>query len=504
MKTILPINSDPFIRLYTHHGYLHAISSSSDKVQYMQGEPVSVISIEDYSDYKWNCHNANLTYSVKEDNRLEFFCGKWNIDMNTSIWRECNVEDEINMTVEKYIKSCPYASIHVFLTDRDKNINKGDEYQKNFEFGIFSKDGIYYNNFSDSHTILKSECILPVKICVKTFTDTIRISYKDLSGKEHSNMSFSVDSSKCKIIGFSVDLRCSSYYEWLFSNYINICVDIRNEMPIDYLCLINKDYGYYTTNYLMNYVSVQENRNENSLKYIKKKIDEKQYVEVMINDMIHEGIQTSSFFHQDLVYGYDDEKECLYVLYYENGRVKPCKLKYIDYLSDKNKYDNSKMHIYTYCPGYEEYKLSISHILQVFKEYRISKNISYYEYVQSGKYSYGLDALKVFLTEEGQKILLNDSKITYFFQERSKCNHNRMEYLFKKGYLSDGEYIKLSKLANDILKLAEKMKFMVMKSIRLHGKGGNLVVDYMQKYIQLEEVFTDQLISVLESKFDTE
>ena len=197
-------------------------------------------------------------------------------------------------------------------------------------------------------------------------------------------------------------------------------------MPIDYLGLINKNYGYYTTNYFIDYSSVKENRNLNSLQYIKSALDEGKYVEVIINDSIHDGESVSSVFHQGLIYGYDDEKECFYILYYDHGLVKQTEMMYSDYLSDQNMYDDSTVHIYTYCPGYEEYKCSMKRILQVFKEYKVSENISYYDHIESDKYTFGLEAIKLFLNEKGQTILLNDNRVTYFFHERSKCNRDRI------------------------------------------------------------------------------
>lgn len=497
MNRILPIYSNPYIRMYTHHGYLHAIASSSEKVLLDPKEPAAVIIVKDYDQLQWHCENKSLLCATGEKNRLEFFGNKWNLNMNMTFWRECKADDELCITVEKFIKTCPYANIHVFVTDSNSGQNVGVDYLHNFEFGIFAKDGVYFNSFSDKHTVLQSDYTFPGTLYLRRSSDSISICYTEGYNEPSECYTFPVESDKCKIIGFSIDLRCSSYYEWLFSNYINICVDLSNKMPIDYLCLVNKDYGFYTTNYFIDYVSMAETRNSYSLQYIKQLLNEKKYVEVMIDDMIHIGEPIGSFFHQDLIYGYDDEQECLHILYYDEGIMKQTQMSYTDYLSDKNMYYDPQLHIYSYCPGYEEYKMSMQRVLQIFKEYRASENISYYEHVESDKYTFGIDGIKAFLTEKGRKILVDDKRVTYFFYERSKCNRDRIEYMFCKGFLDEHEYVTLREKADTIMKHAERMKFTVMRNLRMKRKDDEHVFQQLKHYIDLECEFTDQVIHVL-------
>lgn len=501
MKKIikLPINPDPYIRLYTHHGYLHAISGTTEKVLDDIKEPAAVVTVKDYDQYQWHYDNKSIFCKPASNNGLAFFCNNiWNLDMNMTIWRECKAEDEICITVEKYIKSCPYASVHIFVTERSEGENIGTDYLHNFEFGVFAKDGIYFNNFSDTHEVLNSNITLPAMFFLKKSSEGISIYYEEAKGGKSDQIVLPVESDRCKVIGFSIDLRCGTYYEWLFSNYINIHVNLENQMPIDYLCLINKDYGYYTTNYFIDYTFAVENRDWDSIKYIQRMIDEGKYVEVMINDMIHEKQPTYTFFHQDLIYGYNDINACFYVLYYVQGKVKQAELKYEDYLSERNRYKDAKMHIYTYCPGYEGYNFSINHILQVFKEYKDSKNISYYECADTDKNIFGIDAIRAFLTEKGREILLDDIRVTYCFHERSKCNHDRIRYMFSKGLISDYEYRELSEKAIKIMKLTEKLMFMVVKLLRFKSGNDECIVQYLQDYINLEYEFTDKIINVLE------
>ena len=300
MNTVLPVNSNPYIRMYTHHGYLHAIASSAEKVLLDPKEPAAAIIVKGYDPIEWHCENKSLLCEIGENGKLKLFGNKWNLNMNMTFWRECTADDELCITVEKFIKTCPYANIHVFVTDSNSGQNVGADYLHNFEFGIFAKDGIYFNNFSDKHTVLRSDSTLPGTFYLRKSSDGISICYKEECDEIAEYYTFPVEPDKCKAIGFSIDLRCNSYYEWLFSNYINICVDLDNKMPVDYLCLFNKDYGFYTTNYFIDYASIAETRNSDSLQYIKNLLDDKKYVEAMINDMIHEVEPTYYIFHQNI------------------------------------------------------------------------------------------------------------------------------------------------------------------------------------------------------------
>ncbi|MDE7284464.1 MAG: hypothetical protein K2N85_12920, partial [Lachnospiraceae bacterium] len=249
MKKILPININPYIRSYTHHGYHHSVISTNDKVYNNDIGEAACIKIKNFSDYNWSSQLDGLNYGTCESDTLKFYGNKWNIDMNAALWRKCNSCDEIEICINNQFYTNVWASIYLFLSD-----NTGlpmTDYDKayNLVFGNFSKDGIYYRYDKPPHIVLFPSPTFPLTIrLVKTETNIILI-YKDAM-QNYNKLTLDIDDfnglNEC--IGFGVNYRCNSYYEWLFSNYINIYVNLNNAIHIDFLCDKHKNWNRHTYN----------------------------------------------------------------------------------------------------------------------------------------------------------------------------------------------------------------------------------------------------------------
>ncbi len=506
MKKILPINLNPYIRTYAHHGYHHAVICTRDKISFDENTPVASVRVNKYSQYTWYRKSEGLQYDIADKEQLTFYANKWNLNMNAAFWRTCDTDDDIEITINNQLYSNVWGSVYVFLSKDDKKIITDFDQAYNLVFGNFSKDGIYYKDEYRHHTMLEHLPMLPITLHLKKSQSRANLTYISFS-RDENTINIPLNETGCpnEIIGFGVNLRCNSYYEWLFSNYINIYVDLNNQIPIDYLCDIHKDWHCNTYNHFIDF-SIETENEINKLgyrliDYIKKMIDNDKYVETMINDCIHLKSEEQVYYHQNLIYGYDDENLNFSMLYYYKGKVMAVNMSYIDFLSDRNKLMNRKLYIYKYNPAYEYYEIQPSHIVQIFEEYRDSINISYYESTYHDEnIRFGINGLKSFLSDIGREKLLTDIRVSYLLSERSKCNYDRVEYLYQKQLISD-EYYKLAiQLSKQICNITLLIRNLILKRISGGRYNDEIIERYFVEYITYEVDFTDAIICGLKKK----
>lgn len=500
MKKILPINLEPCIRTYTHHGFFHAVTCTEEKVNQDTKKEVASIQVNEIKKHRWEKQLEQLEYSVLSNNILNFYGNKWNTNMNAAFWRECKVNDELELSINEQLYSNACANIVIFLASNHDNTMTDSDSSYEFQFGNYSKDGLFYRIKNFPHINVFSPVRMPIKIILKKEGNTIFVKYN--SGKTNVQKINLPNNISLDRIGFAVNLGCNSYYEWLFSNYINFFVKITDPMPIDYLCNVHKNWYTNTSDYFIDYRS-ESNSSIKSLgfkekEFITKMIELNRYIEVMINDNIHLGITKikEPYFHPNLIYGYDDLEALFYVLYIREGKIVSTTIKYNDFFSKENYFSNRTFYMYEYNPGYELYKLSPKHILQMFYEYKLSQNISFYEpYYEN--YCIGLKSFDILRSDNGMKRLLVDIRISHLLYERSICNKNRIEYLYYKQILNQTSYAEILKVINKQCEIALILRNIIIKRGMSGRPSISVIKEYLNKFISYEYIFVDSVIEVL-------
>lgn len=503
MKKILPINPNPYIRTYTHHGYHNAIISSPDKVS-VGSHKVAQVKVSNYNNYTWNVQNDDLQYKVDNDNNFIFFSNKWDINMNAAFWRPCNNFDEIEISIHHQMNTNVWASITVFLTDNSRDVMTNIDSSYVIQCGNFSKDGLYYRVNADPHVKILSTPSLPLNIRLLKMGERIAVQYYNSKmTKKEILIIDAITQYPLKRIGFAVDLGCNNYYEWLFSNYINFYVNTNHSMPIDYLCNVHKDWTLHTNNYFLDFITETEDEINSLgfslLEYIKKMINLNRYIEILVNDNLHLGGTDSNgaHFHQNLIYGYDDELQQFHLLYYKNGIIKSTAMTYKDFLSERNYIADRKIYIIKYNPGYEAFKLDPKHVLQLLQEYRDSNNISHYEPLYTSQYHFGISGLQYLIEHDTDSILIKDVRIGYMIYEHSICTRDRIEYFFYKNILSGDEYVQLYNMALEECELTSITKNLIIKQHLQKNYDTIKVRAKIIEILEMEKNLINQMIEIL-------
>lgn len=185
-------------------------------------------------------------------------------------------------------------------------------------------------------------------------------------------------------------------------------------------------------------------------------------------------------------------------MYYRFGNAVFTTMSYQDFLSDRNRQVNPRIFILQYNPGYEEYKLSKRHLLQIYKEFRDGENISYYQPFYENGYKIGIKCYEYFCTQKGVQDLISDYRIGHFLYEHTLCNRDRVQYLCCKGYIEEEK-------RNEMVDILEKIMYesVCIRSIAMkHYMGGKINQEYVEHAIleiyENEKRFTSLIIKELE------
>lgn len=481
MDKILPINDEPYIRTYTHHGFLHAIISSKDKVEQDENQAVVSVHVKDFGASDWKIQNDNLKYQIHENDRIHFYANRWNLGMNAAFWRECNPVDEIELTIHQQYYSGPWASINVFITDENQT-DMIDRFRYCVQLGNYSKNGIYIMSkwikpVEELSPNIANEDVsyyipqLPLHLKLSKVDCKVYMEYTDNAGF-HDKFIVAQEEQNITLgrIGFEICLGNNSYYEWTFANYVQLHYS-EEVLPLDYMVNVQKNWKVYSCDYFFDYMKLTEkeitSEGLSTLDFIKKQINLNRYVLMNINDNIHFGItdKNGAYFHENLIYGYSDSDEILYTLSVSYGKIKATTLTYSEYESERNQKSGRFLYLLNYNPAYEGCPLSKNHLLQLYKEYRDGINISNYE-PRKEQDMFGIHCIEYLTSQEGLKKLMNDSRISYLLLEHTKCNIDRLQYIFHKSFINEDQCNQMTQILENeshsleiILKLALKVKY---------------------------------------------
>lgn len=502
----LAVNSNPLIRTYATHGFFQAVVSANDKITY-QDEEAAILEIADYNPADWKQFSQKLTTNTIE-NELHFYPDKWNQEMNSVLIRECKENDRIEITIKKQIYAAPFSEITLFLTNNSiseiENSPTFNLIDKGIRLGNFSKDGIIKAEGTSSHTILLHKPEYPIHLTMVKNGNEIIGKYK--SGNE--NKSFTIkelnEEEKISNIGVGVRLGSNCFYEWLFSNYINLYYRKIDPIKLDFITNSVKDYHNITYNYFIDANIDTEDEIKKlgfTLKdYIKKQIDLGRYVYVRVNDNINFGVPDTSqkYFHQNLIYGYDDEKGCFYNLYYDYGIIKKCQYTYENFESERNQTTDRDVYVFKYNPGYETYTLNKKNVLNEYKEFLAGNCFTHPSPVlNEADIVMGINSFKKMTTDEEVETVARDVRISHTLYEFAICSTKRVEYYFYKKLISFDYYNILNSLSSQLENACLNLRNSILRMRLRKNYNYEKIKQYMVQIYEIEKSFAETMVLAL-------
>lgn len=500
---VLLVNEDPYVRTYTYHGFYNAIISSSQKVDKIAAK----IDISDFQKYGWKVKNQNLNYNIG-GSVLTFIADKWNTNMNACFWRSCQEIDSIKINILKQIFANTWSAINLFIChENQKDMLNDDEYI--YRLGNFSRDGIYLRINNSSINISPQQQDTDISLKLEIENNQIS-AFQIIQDQKILLNTWSLPlSAQSYRIGFELKLGCNAYYEWLFSNYIQIFGSADSPYNnLDFLFTPFKNGHSYEINYFLNYATYEKGILDvyalSLLEMIKINISNGCYIEMWLNENIldkKEDYGGKGHFHQNLIYGYDDIKQELFILQYVKGKIQKRKMNYNDFESIRNtSVDFPKIVVVKYFPDSRVYKLDMKYIKRMFTEYLSSYNSSegIQHLIMPEEKIYGINSLKNFLKNDNVSVLSSDIRISHLLLEKANIMKYRMEYFFYRNLINCGNFKYINSLVSQEVEYCKKLRNLVIKN-KIQQKQYYLetMKNYLQEIVDIQTKYLNKLIQIL-------
>lgn len=470
-RKILPISTQSFIRTYTYYAYTMAMINN----EYRTGKLAADIDVQNYDKYKWEYFSEGLDAKVNGEN-VKFLSGKYNKNMNTCIYRDAKEIDELRIKINYQQFSQPWSSISIFLAKEEDKSLSGAPYL--CKLGNFCRSGVYYRIDGVDVKINKPVLSEPKELILRKNGNLIQALAIDSDQKMillHSTNVDQIANSKLKM-AILINLNDNNYYHWLFSNFIQLDCDINDDnMKIKYFYGLRKNWNYNNVNFYLDYIELDwddiNRKQSDRLDYIKECVDKEHYVELSINQYyIKSRAEYSNvhFFHQNLIYGYDDMKKELLLLGFDNNGYP--ELTTISYSNFLNYYNFTKKFSKIYLIKYNQdgniYNFDITYVREMLKQYLEGSNSSMYlQFIMQMEHrTYGIKIYDEWMKEEWLPHFVSDKRILHLFHEHKLCMKERIEFLYHERYINNDLYNIILPQINEIILLAEGLKYIALKS----------------------------------------
>lgn len=489
---ILPINNDPYIKIYTHHTYIDAIINN----ECTTGNQIATIELlEEQMDQLIYLHGD---VEIKEDgNRISVLSDPYNLDNSFTAYRRIKETDTfiIGIEYQQYVNI--WGNIGIFITDQE-NIGK---YNDKYNFLNFCKGCLHTTNMKllNLQHYKKHRFPLYLKLCKTEGKLSGFYSYDMYSWINCFNEMVDDEIINNYYIGVNIGLSDNHYYNWLFSNYIQLMLSKswsdESIIPLDFYVMPQRDYKFQTIHNLVKFKN--ENRNVitdfnlNIIDYIIIQLNHDNYVEVLLNERYIPGrngyLQQFDRNHPNLIYGYNEEDKVFYILGY-NKLSKPVQ-DIVPFDVFQQAYDtigeSSDIRMIEYSPDVSIFRMDVEEIAEGIKSYLNGSNSSlrYRNIIVPVQRTFGIDIYDEFIRDESTLYdFMKDKRISYILFEHKKIMRDRIRYLIKREVLIESEHstIDIINKTDQIFLISSVIKNLVIK---YHSKKNDDYMNRIKEYL---------------------
>lgn len=492
MRKVLPVTNKPYIMTYSYYAYPQSILGSDFYI----GKVAAEIEMPDYHKYDWISDHGNLTL-YEEGEKIRFEAEEFNTDMYYALCRDVAEIDEIEITIYYQQYSQPWGAINLFLADNlIEEINQDDKYL--CRIGYFPNKGVYLRVNNLEQELNMQYMKFPIRIKLKKLKESIQFFVFDKEWKNVSEFTMDANKESNLKIGVQVKLNDNAYYNWLFMNHIQLSLDKYDDnCKLCYFYGITKNWEYYTVNYFIDYNVIDlyeyQKFGVDILSFVKMNLDRGKYIEMFLNQYYIEGrdeYQKVEFYHQTLIYGYDDEMETLFIMgYSSNGNIIVTEYSYKNFLDNNIRgYAMSHMAVMKYYQDGHTYEFSLKYCAEMLKQYLegINSSIYYSNLVPADNRIYGIRLYDELNSDRGIKIITRDRRITHLLYEHKVCMKDRIRFLYIRRILNEEQYRELDGKMDEITHIALNLRNLALKYAI--AQNDLLVMKMKEKIIMLRDL----------------
>jgi len=505
---ILPLNKEPILHSYIHYSNSMAIITNP----YIYND-IDLI------------YNNTIKFNSIDKDIVHYEC---NVESQQNEYKSINLSS-IKDTKDKFVYCYNKVSgdgEYIFEIQSQKIINIGSECGILLTESLPEQDNFYPTNsyklfycgakkirsmrsiYDVEHFNNYSEHALPVWLKVKKEDHKIIAEISDDGNVwtflEEKLVDFNDDSF---YIGTYLEPKTFTYYNWLYSNYIQLHCDTHlgthGNMSDVELDMFNgfKKRGNYLLNHPFLFTEIIEKSDimylTDIIKFIERAIDNEKYIQLMLNEKYVPDRPTYDvvdFAHLNLIYGYDDEKEILYLMGYNaDGYYISSEITFDEFykavssgIPDADKVKEDYITLISISSPDFKYEINIDLIITFLQDYLNGYN-TYKRYglinAPPDNRIFGINIYDCFI--ENIDAVIYNKRIIYSFLEHKFLMVKRIEYLYQNGVYAESDYNELNNIFTAVYKSTEKLQNMIFKELLISKGVNGIASDRKDKLVAL-------------------
>lgn len=190
------------------------------------------------------------------------------------------------------------------------------------------------------------------------------------------------------------------------------------------------------------------------------------YIQQILNENYIPGTDAYNereFYHESLIYGFDDVKKTVFMLIVNGGKPK---LLETDYKFVKESWSGADSITFEFKPSINSYELDIVNIYERISAYHSGNNTTeaHKHLTECDSGNFGIKIYDELLNnKESQELLLQDIRIPFMIHEHKKCMQLRMEYLAEWGLFPKIYEARIENYIKNIVNTSEIILVLIMK-----------------------------------------
>lgn len=503
-NVVLPVCAEPPVRTYSYYAFPLCIMMAEDKI----GKRIAEFEILDSSESgEWNSQN------LKKEGTRWFYetVDVYNRGCNGCLYQALQEkEGYIHVKIHFQQESEPWAAVNLFLTDDKENVLLGDnDYLCRFGNFIYGGVSLYFNGKKEELPIRlegsEGEFVLQVaRGKVECYFGQRKLCKV---GEQK------IDDGKQLYIGVQVRHEENSFYPWLFSNFISISSNLGDlHRRLDYYNFF-KDEQFDLTSYFLDYnhIRVKDLIWQGGIEAVKWELSQGRYMEMKLDQYYLEGREEYHFqhhVHQNLIYGFDEKKKCLFLIGYDNnGKIGKFNISYRDWEESIQRYPDIVVKNICYHQGFRFFRFLEKHVKKMCRDYLAGANpeLATHSFLPTEKRKFGIDIYEDLCTGEGLDVLVADRRVSYLLYEHKVLMEKRVEYMWRENLLSQEVYEVLKEAAHKMTAVTFNLIHVTQKyRFRPDKREDALLCELLQSIKKEEEILMNQFIGEWKSEKKSE
>lgn len=511
MKKILQISDNPFPMCYSNDAVISSILTNNS----LMDENIAIISDIKYNEQKIDIEYKSFNGIVQKNigDNYCFYAEKFSDEINGILYHKASKDEYVDFSfhVSKQVYWHPWASVGVFVDNKinlNSNMSNWKETNKLFVCG---KTGlIHFNTETVTDFYDMKVSTNEYWLRVKYYSNSIIWLYSSDGDIWNEIMAETVDFSGNVFVGIIIDYRYAAYYDWFFSHYLNITYSLPisksiDGTPTEYYTEIQKNYDPFIIHPFLQFNKIPSFFVKNDvLSHFKDAINNNSYIEMLLDEYFisnRNAYGRYHYFHSNLVYGYDDEKNIIYLLGHDTKkRYTTTEVSYENLILAFKKQERYINYISVDYP-YSPYKLNIDKVNEIIRNYVLSTNLSE-QYVNiSGERSRGFGfSIYDQIINEDMQVLLDDIRISHFLYEHKCILSMFVRFLYFRKFIKHEDYIELSKMFDNIENKALILRNLILKNSMSSQKNIHKIRSILEELKNNEKLGLNILISALNNQ----